>query len=84
MPDGDVTRVIEPLQPESAMRQKSKSEDKASNEQHREAKPRKRVIRQRLGIDGKPEPMVTVMDHAPVHSMYLKAPRCVSCEARVS
>jgi hypothetical protein len=66
------------------MRQKSKSEDKASNEQHREAKPRKRVIRQRLGIDGKPEPMVTVMDHAPVHSMYLKAPRCVSCEARVS
>ena len=39
-----------------------------------EAKPRKRVIRQRLGIDGKPEPIVTGIDFAPVHPMFLKCP----------
>lgn len=58
------------------MRQ-SKKEDKghkASNDKSQAAKPRKRVIRPRMGIHGKTEPIVAVMDHAPVHPMFLKAP----------
>jgi hypothetical protein len=69
-------KAIEPLQPESAMRQ-SKKEDKghkAINDKNQTSKPRKRVIRPRMGIDGKTESIVAVMDHAPVHPMFLKAP----------
>lgn len=59
------------------MRQSRKNEEKGhqpSNVKAQEAKRRKRVIRRRLGIDGKPEPMVTGIDFAPVHPMYLKCP----------
>lgn len=58
------------------MRQ-SKKDDKGHNtrnDKNQATKPRKRVIRPRLGIDGKTESIVTVMDHAPVHPMFLKAP----------
>lgn len=46
---------------------------KKINQAKGDTKPRKRVILQRLGFDGTPEAIVTVMDHAPVHSMYIKS-----------
>ena len=62
---------------ESAMRQSRKKEvkgKKTNKVKTQDAKPRKRVIRRRLGIDGKPEAIVTSIDFAPVHPMYLKCP----------
>ena len=59
------------------MRQTQKKEAKGqqtSKVKTQAAKPRKRVIRRRLGIDGKPEAIVTSIDFAPVHPMYLKCP----------
>ncbi len=62
---------------ESAMRQSKNREAKdqhTNNVKPMTAKPRKRVIRQRLGIDGKPEHIVTGIDFAPIHPMFLKCP----------
>ena len=59
------------------MRQTQKKEAKGqqtSKVKTQAAKPRKRVIRRRLGIDGKPEAIVTSIDFAPVHPMFLKCP----------
>lgn len=59
------------------MRQSQKNEargQKTSKVKTQDAKPRKRVIRRRLGIDGKPEAIVTSIDFAPVHPMFLKSP----------
>lgn len=59
------------------MRQSQQQEEKGqqtSEVKTKESKPRKRVIRQRLGIDGKPEHIVTGIDFAPVHPMFLKCP----------